>query len=379
MAFTLTVDQQAQDRANRLTFANGTKSHVLHPIWLRERTTEHDAIDQGNLQRLFAPSDLDPDLYPLSLDPKGDSTVITWSDGHLQVVDHLALAQELGWVVDPTGLPIAKPWNVQPDPFPRLAWPADGDDAALAELLEAFWTYGFVIISGTPTEIGTLESVASRFGVVRETNFGMLFDVISKPNPVDLAYTPLELKAHTDNPYRRPVPGIQLIHCIRNDAEGGDSTLVDGLAAFNDYAAADPEGHRVLCETPVTFRYHFDDERLVNRAPMLETSITGEFTGIRNSDRLDFVDAVDADVLDVFYRARAGLRQLLNDPSRRATFMLDPGDVMMMDNRRALHGRLSYSLESGFRHLQGCYIEHDGPDMLWRRLCLAGTSARIPG
>jgi len=64
------------------------------------------------------------------------------------------------------------------------------------------------------------------------------------------------------------------------------------------------------------------------------------------------------------------LRMLLNEPTRRATFLLRPGDVMMMNNRRLLHGRNSYELESGMRHLQGCYIELDGPDMLRRKLGL---------
>ena len=118
----------------------------------------------------------------------------------------------------------------------------------------------------------------------------------------------------------------------------------------------------------VTYRYQHGDQRLDDRSPILETDKCGQFTGIRNSDRLDFVDAVDPDVLDVFYRARAGLRSLLNDPARRATFLLAAGDVMMMNNRRLLHGRNSFEITTGQRHLQGCYIELDGPAILRRRL-----------
>ncbi len=367
MPFTLTITDNA-----RLMFANGDSSHVLHPIWLRERTTEPGTVDEGNRQRLFIPTEIDPGLHPVSLESAEHSTVVTWSDGHIQTVEHRGLAIELGWLDDPIAPPAREPWATEPTPFPRLAWPTNDDE--MIPVLSAFWRLGFVILTGTPTEPGSLEALASTFGVVRPTNFGTLFDVFSKPNPVDLAYTPLELKAHTDNPYRRPVPGIQFLHCLENDAEGGQSTLVDGLSASLDYAELDPAGHQVLCSTPVTYRYHYGDERLVDRSPILETDSTGEFVGIRNSDRLDFVDAVDPETLDTFYAARAGLRELLNDPARRATFLLSKGDLMMMDNRRLLHGRLAYSLESGSRHLQGCYIEHDGPDMAWRRLSLASTS-----
>ena len=364
--YTLAVD----GTSNRLLFANGSASRVLHPIWLRERTEEDGTIDTGSMQRLYDPALLDPDLRAEAIEGSDDVTTVTWSDGHVQRVDHLAIARELGWEHDPVDIPKAVAWSVEPSPFPRVTWPAEGDDAAVLAALDAFWTHGFVVFTGTPTEPGSLEQIASRFGIVRETNFGLLFDVFSKPNPVDLAYTPIELKAHTDNPYRRPVPSIQFLHCLVNDATGGESTLVDGMAASEDYAAIDPDGHKVLTETMVTYRYHYADERLASRSPIIETDTDGSFAGIRNSDRLDFVDAVDADTLDVFFRARSGLRTLLNDPSRRATFLLAPGDVMMMNNRRLLHGRNSYELESGMRHLQGCYIELDGPDMLRKKLAL---------
>ena len=63
-----------------------------------------------------------------------------------------------------------------------------------------------------------------------KTNFGELFKVETKPNPSDLAYTDVALASHTDNPYRDPVPGIQYLHCLKNEVSGGLSTLVDGMA-----------------------------------------------------------------------------------------------------------------------------------------------------
>ena len=38
------------------------------------------------------------------------------------------------------------------------------------------------------------------------------------------------MSVHTDNPYRKPVPGIQILHCIANEAKGGDTALVDGYS-----------------------------------------------------------------------------------------------------------------------------------------------------
>ncbi len=366
MSYTLSTNSDTR----RLTFAGSGHSIDLHPIWLRERTTEDGTVDPGSLQRLYDPAELDSKLRASHITPTEGRSTITWTDGHVQTVSHCALAQELGWEEDALALPAAVGWAREPTPFPRHVWPEEGNDAALAAALDAFWTHGFVVFSDTPTEPGALQQIAGRFGPLRQTNFGLLFDVFTKPNPVDLAYTPMELKAHTDNPYRHPVPSIQFLHCLVNDATGGESTLVDGLAAFDDYASIDPEGHQALTNTMVTYRYQYGDERLEDRSPILETNKNGQFIGIRNSDRLDFVDAVDPDVLDVFYRARHGLRSLLNNPARRATFLLSPGDVMMMNNRRLLHGRNSFQITTGERHLQGCYIELDGPAMLRKRLAL---------
>lgn len=209
LAFTLT---QVAD-TNRLRFANGDQSHDLHPMWLRERTTEPGAVDEGNLQRLFTPTSIDAEVHAMSIDVIDDASVVTWSDGHVQTLRHAELATELGWTQKPSALPARQSWAHEPSPFPRLPWPTSNDE--ILPVLSAFWELGFVVLTGTPTEPGTLFDLASTFGVVRATNFGTLFDVFSKPNPVDLAYTPMELKAHTDNPYRQPVPGSSFFIACR--------------------------------------------------------------------------------------------------------------------------------------------------------------------
>mgnify|MGYP003323094509 CR=1 FL=1 len=61
-----------------------------------------------------------------------------------------------------------------------------------------------------------LKKFANIIGILRKTNFGTLFNVRSIRKASDLAYTSHALSAHTDNPYRRPIPGIQLLHCLKN-------------------------------------------------------------------------------------------------------------------------------------------------------------------
>ena len=97
---------------------------------------------------------------------------------------------------------------------------------------------------------------------MKVTNFGEYFDVKSKPNPNDLAYKPIALPPHTDNPYRKPAaPGIQFLHCLENEVSGGFSTLVDGFAVAEYLRNKHTEAFESLI-TP-NLRYQFQDKDIV--------------------------------------------------------------------------------------------------------------------
>jgi gamma-butyrobetaine dioxygenase len=89
--------------------------------------------------------------------------------------------------------------------------------------------YGFALLHDVPVVSEAVLDVVKLFGYVRETNYGRYFDVKTVANPNNLAYTSLPLTVHTDNPYRDPVPTLQLLHCLASDVDGGDSILVDGF------------------------------------------------------------------------------------------------------------------------------------------------------
>ena len=104
------------------------------------------------------------------------------------------------------------------------------DEAKLEDWLGAL-VVRFAHMSDGPVEDGSLMRVVDLFGYVRETNYGRQFEVRTEINPTNLAYTGLGLQAHTDNPYRDPVPTVQVLYCLESSAEGGDSAVVDGFAA----------------------------------------------------------------------------------------------------------------------------------------------------
>jgi len=91
-------------------------------------------------------------------------------------------------------------------------------------------------------------------------------------------------------------------------------------------------------------------------------------TGVHYSPRLDYLPVMGAETTRRFQRARRRLGELFADPAFELRFPLAAGELMMFDNSRVLHGRTSYDPSEGFRHLQGCYIDLDGPRSLYRTL-----------
>lgn len=356
----------------RVVLRRGVDEAVLHPQWLRHRSTEPGQIEATNRQRLFTPLDIDADLEVVSVDVSGDHVVVSFTDGHAARLDLAAIERALGWSHDPEEPPAAEPWTRPLDEFPYVDWrditfaPSTENLDAVIEFLSSFFRHGYVVFRNTPAEVGTAARVADRLGYLVGQNFGWVFDVEAKPSPTDLAYTAFELLAHSDEPYRRPVPGIQLLHCIRNEAPGGDSTLVDGLAAAQALQAEHPEWHAALVETEVEWRYDMGTDTVVNRGHVLEYDRQGRYRRIQFNAKLDEPILRPGIDLDAFYAGRRWLSDWTNDPAHQVTFRLEPGDVMFMDNHRAMHGRTAFDPTRGHRHLQGCYIEHDGPDTMYR-------------
>jgi gamma-butyrobetaine dioxygenase len=350
----------------RVVLVDGEHRSELPALWLRERSPEPDQLDAITQQRLFDPHLLDVDLAIDDAAIDGDTLEVVFSDGHRARYHVRVLAQHAtltAW------LPAPVPWRAGTD-RPRVHDWSDvrSDGTAEVAALHDFLVDGAVVLDGVPTAPGSIFDVAERFGFVRETNFGRLFDVRSAPNSTDLASRAVALSAHTDNPYRSPVPGIQLLHCLVNDTSGGLSTLVDGLAAVEQLRLDDPDSVTLLATVGVRFRYRDADTDIVTVRPVIDTDHDGRVTGLSYSPRLDETPLLPVDEMRRYQAARQHLSRLLSSGDFETRFKLDAGQLMMFDNNRVLHGRTAFDPNEGPRHLQGCYIDHDGPRTRYRVL-----------
>jgi gamma-butyrobetaine dioxygenase len=358
-----------------LTLAGGRV--LRYPaIWLRDSCPCAECADPVSGQKLHDVTDIAPDSAVISAAVAGaaedagaapasghgdragpgEQVTVTFApDGHRSVfgVDWL-LAQAADPDQDGREL-----WATAASigELPQVSWPCyTADRAARVRALESVLRWGFVLLRDVPPDEGMVLAVAGSFGFVRETNYGRLFDVRIEPAPGNLAFTSREILPHTDNPYRDPVPTLQLLHCLRVADEGGDTGLVDGFAAAAALQAEDPATYDVLTGTTVRFEYSDAGAELATSQPLIQLSPDGRVRGVRfnnRSARPSYHQAAR------FYAAYRTWAELLAEPERRLGMRLAPGDCLIFDNTRILHARTAFSV-TGSRHLQGCYADIDG-------------------
>ena len=287
------------------------------------------------------------------------------------------------WPPDPRTEDAKRLWSAadlggQP---PRGSWPRYLADASYRrDCQSAILREGLLLLSEVPTDPGTVLRVAASLGYVRETNYGRLFDVRAGNSPANLAFTSLPIPPHTDNPYRDPVPTVQLLHCLHNAADGGDSGFVDGFRAAAALRAADPAAFATLAVTPVTFAYRDAAAELSATRPLISLDTRGRIREIRVNSRSLQPARLPGARAAAFYAACRAFTELLSGPAAMLAVRLRPGDCAVFDNTRVLHSRTGFA-RGGARHLQGCYADLDGIESavaVGKRAMTDGTRRKDP-
>jgi gamma-butyrobetaine dioxygenase len=340
----------------------------ISALWLRASCPCPSCLDPGSGQRLVNITDVPADVRFGGITEDDSSYLVTFEpDGHRAVIAKSWLTAALapvpaGRTEDTKRIWVAADFDAGP---PQGRWDHYLADAHhRAACLTALLDDGFVLLRGVPPRPGMVLEAAASMGFVRETNYGKLFDVQAKVDPDNLAFTALTITPHTDNPYRDPVPTVQLLHCLASAAEGGDSGLVDGFAAAGLFRTEDPAAFATLTSTPVTFSYRDATADLRATMPMIGLDPRGRIREIRFNNRSmqplgSPAGPPAAGDADAFYLAYRAFARLLTRPELMLTFRLEPGDCIAFDNTRVLHARTAFTA-GGHRHLQGCYADLDG-------------------
>ncbi|WP_017902437.1 TauD/TfdA family dioxygenase, partial [Pseudomonas asplenii] len=300
------------------------------------------------------------------------SLCIDWQDGHASRFDPGWLRahayDDASRAERQAGKPKSRLWNSQLE-LPVFDY-ADlrNDPQALLQWLLALRDTGLTQVRGVPTEPGTLTEVAKLISFIRQTNFGVLFDVQSKADADSNAYTAFNLPLHSDLPTRELQPGLQFLHCLVNEAKGGESIFVDGFAIADALRREDPAAFRALCEIPVEFRNkdRHSDYRCL--APVIALDSLGQVSEVRMANFLRGPFDASVAQMPVLYGAYRRFIAMTREARFRVVRRLEPGQLWCFDNRRTLHARNAFDPTSGARHFQGCYIDRD--ELLSRILVL---------
>lgn len=350
---------EARETGLAVTFPSGET--VSYPwLWLKDNAPS--SFHPQTEERIFDLTSVDPSLRPLHIEARQEGVGIVWSRDTAE-----DLLPQGFFDLHRPGRRRADPADIQPklwdgsisfDAIPRhAAKQILDDDAALLAWLKATAAYGLSIVDGLADDPDAGRRVAERIAFLRQTNFGTTFEVVSMPNPNNLAYTPVALPLHTDLANQEVPPGYQFLHCISNGAEGGGSTFADGFAVGAALKAEDPEAYRLLCEVEIPFRFHDGDCDIRGRFPVIVTNRQGEVTELRfNAHLVDVID-LPSDIAVPFYAAYRKLMGMIRSDRFMTAYRLKAGEMAVFDNRRVLHGRQSFNPNTGRRHLRGCYVD----------------------
>ena len=350
----------------RVTWDDATTSEYPW-VWVREHSHDPETFHPVTQQRSIDTAMIAPDLAAESVVVDGDTLTITWqgdeppssvpvefldrfrSGGHEPASDRVLWDRET----------IEAEW-------PTVAHDdvMAGDDG-VAAWLDRFRRYGFCMVTGTPATAAATKALIERIGYIRQTIFGGFWEFEPDLAKADTAYTNIALGFHTDGTYSHDAPGAQILHCLGHDGDGGQSTMVDGFRIADELRRTAPEHYETLSTVEVPGQYVGDGAHLMASRPVFRHDRSRALVQVsfNNADRAPFL--LPPDEMDRFYAALRAFESLARDPRLHWARRNPPGEAMLFDNWRVLHGRTAFT---GRRHMCGAYVNREDLESRRRRL-----------
>ena len=357
------ADVKSGEKLILVTWKDGSKTEFPF-IWLRDN--DANELHPDTRERTFDLTTVSLEIHPEKTEFTSDALIVEWqdkADASIYTAQWLAVHRPGSAAHDPSVV-TQKQWTAATLPaIPYFDATSCRESAAvLCDALQTVKRTGLIIFTDLQDDLSAGKTFGDIIGFKRRTNFGLMFEVVSEPDPVNLAYTALALPLHTDLPNQVSVPDYQFLHCYRNDAVGGDSVFADGFSICADLGKEDPDKLALLTSVAVPWRYHDDTCDIRFHRPIVSQKPDGDFDGIVFNAHLADVPDMEADVLYDFYAAYRDLMQRIRDPKYSLHVALEPGQMVMFDNHRVLHSRTEFDPSTGNRHLRGFYIERNEID-----------------
>ena len=192
-------------------------------------------------------------------------------------------------------------------------------------------------------------------------------------------YTSSNLGLHMDLLYYESPPGVQLLHCISNDAQGGESVYADSFKAAYLLLEREPAHFDILTKFPVTYHYKNDGQHYMQTRPIIDLDpFYRPFSDGRYAQRVKAVNYsppfqapyeyhIDSQNRNSWFRrfltAFKAFEDIVHSTDQQIEDRFDPGTCAVFLNRRILHSRREFTLlqngSSRSRWLKGTYLDID--------------------
>ncbi len=339
--------------------------------WLRDACVCDKCIDPSSGQKRFSTYDIP--VYPSITDTRkteDGSLEVTWKEDFFTKDDHVSVyplekVQAIftgvpGDSLDTTNEPF-RLWNAaeleELAPFFDYdAFMEGGSDyyTAFRRLL----SHGIFFLRGIPQDETAVERIAQKLGILQETFYGRTWDVVSKPDAENIAYTSSSLGLHSDLLYVRDPPKIQLLHCLKNSCEGGESTFSDGLRASQQLRLADRKAWDRLRQFKVRYWY----TQGIHQRSHSQTVISRFGLNIYWSPQFQRPeqylrkDMPGLNYYEHWVQSARNFKELLEAEGSTYQYKMQEGECAVFDNLRTMHGRQAFDTSTGERWLKGTYV-----------------------
>ncbi|MEA5469995.1 TauD/TfdA family dioxygenase [Spirulina sp. 06S082] len=398
------------DNGVSITWKDGHES-FYHDLWLRDACHCSQCFQENTLS-LNSGEGEGHDPLKMPLDPIPE-TVKRDREGNLDIIWG---GEEPGHhsVFDPSWLRV----HCQQDPIlqqsrkPQL-WDASvsiphftyhevmKDNEILLLWLEKMLDLGVAIIDDVPKNKAGFQSLIERVGPIQQryhpTHIFTLDTGNKLAGSIHHAYQYMQhLHNHTDHVSYNVPPRLQFLGCIEYNNPDNDkqaySTLVDGFKIADVLRVQQPKYFQLLTQEYVpTGRRRLGVEEKVSdrekgttkyqwetyhRQRVINLDRNGEVYQIRHHEKDRVPLDVSPDKIQDLYAAYQTFTTLAESPEYNAEFLIEPGQVLVNDNWRLLHGRTAIHNPQLRRILLGAYMK---PETFRSRLrLLLGKKSEMP-
>ncbi|KAK6849641.1 Trimethyllysine dioxygenase [Apiospora arundinis] len=362
------------------------RREVLPNFWLRDNCRCKTCVNQDTMQRAFNTFEIPQDVRPEQVDVQENGVQVQWSDASHNSFYPWDFIETYIQSDRREPEPLGQEYFGANGNKDAASWPpsvsskdlAGNEARAVAKLTDAIRRFGFVFVTGVPFETGeATEKLLEKIAFIRQTHYGGFYDFIPDLAMADTAYTNLALGAHTDTTYFSDPAGLQAFHLLSHadptakDGKGtlgGQSLLVDGFYAASLLKKEDPRAFEILSKVKLPWHASGNEGITISpdkMYPVLELNDkTGAMHRLRwNNDDRGVVPFDGPFSPTEWYEAARKWHSILTRKDVEYWIQLTPGNLLIFDNWRVLHGRSAFT---GVRRMCGGYINRDDFISRWR-------------